>query len=42
MVGREDFPGFAIVFIFFALYIGSSTLVRKTNMAFAKQRIMKT
>lgn len=41
-MGREDFCGFAVVFIFFALHVGSSTLVRKTHMAFAKQCIMKT
>lgn len=36
MVGKRAFCWFCLCFYFFAVHIGSSTLVGKTNMAFAK------
>lgn len=42
-LGSGGFLWFCCCFWFFALHIGSSTLeTKKTNMAFAKQCIMKT
>lgn len=42
MGGKREFFWFSCWFYFFASHIGSSTLVRRSNMAFAKQCLMKT
>lgn len=42
MGGQRGFFWFCCWFYFFALHVGSSTLVRRSNMAFAKLCLMKT